>query len=167
VFTYTGRITSWAKTIVDSNGGLASVSCPTAKFCVAVDGNGYAFTYSNGAWSSGTQLDTSNGFTDVSCPSSAFCMAVDGNGGYSLLSGAHWSQGSVGTQAVSVSCPVAGYCVAVDNAGGFSDFQHGSWSPVVRIDGNNTFKSISCAAATTCVATDANNNVLYYQPAKS
>ena len=33
--------------LIDTTGGLNSVSCPTASFCVAVDQYGYEYTYSN------------------------------------------------------------------------------------------------------------------------
>jgi len=94
-------------------------------------------------------------------------MAVDGNGSYAVFSNGHWTEGPVGTSAVRVSCPANGYCVAVDTSGGFSTYQHGSWSSVVKIDGNNTFKALSCSAVATCAGTDSNNNVLYYEPTKN
>ena len=44
-----------------------------------------AYTYANGAWSTGTQIDygVTNVLESVSCASPTFCMAVDA-GGYSI-----------------------------------------------------------------------------------
>jgi hypothetical protein len=39
---------------------LTSVSCPSADFCVAVDGEGNALTYNGSSWSSPSDIDGSN-----------------------------------------------------------------------------------------------------------
>ena len=64
--------------------------------------------------------------------------------------------------AASVSCPAAGYCVAVDGSGGAMVYQQGNWSKVTKIDGNNAFTAVSCAATAVCLAGDQYNNVMYY-----
>ncbi|HEY3951969.1 MAG TPA: hypothetical protein VGM53_01220 [Streptosporangiaceae bacterium] len=33
---------------------------------------------------------------------------------------------------------------------------------MTRIDGNNTFVSVSCPSSSACLAADSNDNVLYY-----
>lgn len=61
---------------------LDSVLCPTATFCVAVDGNGYEYTFSGGKWTSGLQVNThSTDFgsfviTSVACSTTKFCVPV-------------------------------------------------------------------------------------------
>jgi hypothetical protein len=46
-YTYSGGSWSVGQRIDNNNNDLLnSVSCPTASFCVAVDNNGYEFTYS-------------------------------------------------------------------------------------------------------------------------
>lgn len=161
-FTYTGTVTRWTAASVDTNSGLTSISCPSTTFCAAVDSSGNVFTSSNGSWSPGMQVDASYGFTQVSCASSAFCVAVDGSGGFAAFSSGQWSLGADGTSATAVSCPADGYCVAVDRSGGFVLYQQQTWSVVSKIDGNNTFSTLSCTTRRSCVGTDANNNVLYY-----
>ena len=57
---------------------LDSVSCPTASFCVAVDGNGNALTRpGRGArWSGPDNIDPIAGIlTSVSCASPSSCVA--------------------------------------------------------------------------------------------
>jgi hypothetical protein len=97
-------------------GSLTSVSCPTSSFCMAVDSNGHAITYSNGTWSSPQSIDSNSYLTSVSCPTTSFCMAVDLYGNAITYSNGTWSSpqsidpnGSL----TSVSCPTTSFCMAV------------------------------------------------------
>ena len=56
-------------TLVDSGGGgLSSVSCPTVKFCVAVDGAGRAVIHKrNNKWEAPSHVDPGGALTSVSC----------------------------------------------------------------------------------------------------
>jgi hypothetical protein len=68
-------------------GVLDAVSCPTASFCAAVDGNGNALV-ADGAqgwrgprWDRPVTIDPIAGLLrSVSCPSASFCMTVDTSG---------------------------------------------------------------------------------------
>src|SRR5580704_15042242 len=76
-----GAAPAWgAATHLDrSQGGEdpTSVSCPSASFCMAVLGSGYAATFDGTTWSQ-PGLSSSAGQPDsVSCPTVSFCMAVD------------------------------------------------------------------------------------------
>ena len=100
---------------INTNGSLTSVSCPTTQFCMAVDNNGYAFTYSNGAWSPGQQIDDNSYIASlqISCPTTQFCMAVDNNGYAIPWNGSKWLvPQSVGSDLTSVSCPTTQFCIA-------------------------------------------------------
>ena len=44
-------------------------------------------------------------------------------------------------------------------------YQQGSWSSVTKIDGNNSFNTISCKQENACVAMDHYDNVMYYTAA--
>ena len=143
----------------NNNNSLYSVSCPTARFCVAVDSDGYELTYSNGSWSSGQQIDfnSNNGLYSVSCPSASFCVAVDNGGSEYTYSNGTWSSAQrIDTNGglFSVSCPTASFCVAVDNGGSEYTYSNGTWSSGQQIDtnNNNSFNSVSCPTARFCVA---------------
>jgi hypothetical protein len=68
-----------APTNIDSVGysTIASVSCPSATFCVAVDDVGDALTYNGTSWSAPTKIHGpgDNG-QSVSCTSPTFCAEV-------------------------------------------------------------------------------------------
>ena len=58
-----------------------SVSCPSASFCMAVLGSGYAAMYNGTTWSRPATLSSSAGQPDsVSCRSARFCVAGDSVG---------------------------------------------------------------------------------------
>ena len=59
-----------------------SVSCPTVKFCMAVDGTGNAVIHKrNNTWETPNPIDVGDGgFASVSCATTVFCMAVDAAG---------------------------------------------------------------------------------------
>src|SRR5580692_11197806 len=80
-------------TIVDSGGVLTSVSCPTVKFCIAVDGSGNAIVHKrNNTWAAPSPIDTGHGgLSSVSCATTQFCMAVDGAGNEKRYVGGKWS----------------------------------------------------------------------------
>ena len=99
---------------------LSSVSCPTASFCVAVDGYGNAFTYNGSTWSSPKSIDAGNTLESVSCPTASFCAAVDYSGNAFTYNGSTWSSPKsidAGVPLYSVSCASASFCAAVDKEG--------------------------------------------------
>lgn len=67
---------------------LASVSCPSASFCVAVDWGGRALTYDGSSWSVPLTIDPGHALSSVSCPSELFCAAVDYRGNVLTYRGA-------------------------------------------------------------------------------
>ena len=71
--------------------GLTAISCPTATFCVAVDGRGAARTDHDGTWSGASSIETSLGLTSVSCPTTTFCVALDDLGRAATYDGHAWS----------------------------------------------------------------------------
>jgi hypothetical protein len=56
-----------------------ALSCPSVSFCMAVDGNGNAYSYEGGGWSSGQLVAAAGGLSAVSCTSGSFCIALDSN----------------------------------------------------------------------------------------
>ncbi len=54
-----------------------AISCPGSGYCIAVDGDGGAMVYQNGAWSAPVKIDGNNQFATVSCVSQTGCAATD------------------------------------------------------------------------------------------
>lgn len=162
-FTFTGAVTNWSKSTLDPNQDtITSVYCDSATFCAAVDQSGNAYTYDGSSWNSAGDVDNGNELQQVSCFSSSFCGAVDNSGNAVLFAGGSWSAGTMPSTAASISCPASGYCVAVDTSGGALVYQQGSWSKASKIDGNNSFTTISCTGVNICTAADQYDNVLSY-----
>ena len=151
---------------IDDINDLTSVSCPSASFCAAVDGNnitktGKALTWNGTAWSAPTTIDTSGSLTSVSCASASFCMAVSsyGDDTYSW-NGTSWSTDVDPGQNLllnSVSCPSTTFCMAVNDADGGAGFiwNGSAWSidPIGEGDYNG-LESVSCPSSSFCMALD-------------
>jgi hypothetical protein len=158
---------------------LIDVSCPSAKFCVAVgtDGAGVLIERWNGhTWSAATPKASSSAVLNgVSCPSATSCFAVGSNftsSGGSLVerwNGSSWSgsatpvpRGAVYSGLRSVSCVSATRCLAVGNdfnpAAYAVSWSGGGWHLVGmsttggRIGG---FIAVTCLAAASCAALGA------------
>ncbi len=154
---------------------LLSVSCPSARFCMAVDDQGHAVRFDDGAWSRPTSLqDTA--LNRVSCPSPTFCAAVGVNGDAFVLRGSSWSAAmsidpksageadNVGTSGLStVSCATATFCMAGDVLGRVSIFDGTRWTRPQRMESRDLYQhdrqdatagisSLSCPQPTLCVA---------------
>ena len=78
--TYNGSAWS-APALIDSQGELSSLFCPSTSFCVGVgnrgEERGEALTYDGSAWSTPEVIDPRHGLVHVSCPSASFCVALD------------------------------------------------------------------------------------------
>ena len=146
-----------------------SVSCPSASFCVAVLGSGYAAMYDGTTWSPPTKLSSSSSAGEpdsVSCPTVSFCMAVDTRDSSAFLfNGSTWSSApvindpvpSTQTGMASVSCSSPSFCAAVDNGSNAFTFNGTSWSPAAVIDPGNVLSTVSCPSARFCAAVDGND----------
>ncbi len=155
-------------------GVLDSVSCPTASFCAAVDGNGNALTAGRGrfalTWSRPANIDPIAGIlSSVSCPKASFCMAVDTNGYALSWHGTSWSRPTwsaaspvdrAGGALTSVSCPSTGACTAVDGNGRVLTWNGLSWSAPRAVDPSGGLTSVSCPVRDFCMAVDAAGRAL-------
>ena len=149
---------------------VESLSCPSATFCVAVTGDGGAYTFGGRSWSAADHIDTA--LTDVSCPSASFCAAVDTSGHALTFNGKSWSVPvTIDTDGVggSVSCPSASFCAVTDYYGHAETFNGTGWSSPTFIDGSYFLpgsdvgtNSVSCSSASSCFTIDDNNNVVSF-----
>ena len=128
---------------IDTNpNGLNAVSCPTARFCMAIDQEGVAYRFSNVSWSHGQQLASSapdSVFGGLACPTVLFCMVVGLRGYVVTYSKGLWSSGQqIGDNQESpsgaVSCPAIQFCMAAGNAGQVYEFLNGTWSSGQEVD---------------------------------
>jgi hypothetical protein len=162
-----------------------SVSCPTARFCVAVDDQGNALRFVNGVWSKPQSLQAS-ALTGVSCTAPDFCVAVGVNDDAYVLRGAAWSPAppighegaggadSSGTSGLSaVSCVGTTFCMAGDVAGRVWTFDGRRWTRPRRIEprgayltdrqaGTAGISGLSCATPTFCVAVTVGGRALIF-----
>jgi hypothetical protein len=168
---YNGRTWSTAG-IVDNDGMLTSLSCPTSGFCVAVDDSGNVLvrkgTIPSGMWSAPTPLDRGGSLTSVSCTSTTFCVAVseDTPAIAYRFDGTRWSSmaapnpstpngGSEPDTVSAVSCATSTYCVALDNFGEFFTWQGHSWSKATAFDDiQDGDDAVSCSRSEACMIVD-------------
>jgi len=160
---------------IGSPNAIASISCPTSSFCVAVDLNGHAVTSTSptggaSAWTV-AQADSdvdfqSNAPTAVSCASNSFCAAVDGRG--NILATTDPADGAAATWTPSpqvvprdvyraISCPSTSLCVAADWGGSISASTDPTaatptWSVTDRVNAGDGFRAVSCPSSSLCVA---------------
>jgi hypothetical protein len=156
-------------------GLLTAVSCPSAKFCVAVgtDGSGELIERLTATgWSKSTPRSAPSAtLYGVSCPSASSCFAV-GSGlttfGGSLVerwNGRTWSasttpvpRGASYAGLQSVSCVSASHCLAVgyDVSTAYAVSWNGSGWHLVSMTTTGghmgAFYAVDCLAATSCVA---------------
>jgi hypothetical protein len=118
-------------------GGILSVSCPSARLCIAVDTGGHAFvstdpTGGRSAWKWVTVPGASSGFGAVSCPEVKLCVAI--------------AQDNVLTTTDPTGGPSTWKSVDVGNA--------------LMGQGGDEFEALSCASASLCLVGDVSGNVL-------
>jgi hypothetical protein len=162
---------------------IRGVSCPSARLCVAVTGEGYVYSSTNPTGSAddwrvadldGTERDTH--LLGVSCPTASLCVAVSGErytSGKVLTStnptggASAWTvtQLDESLDLRGVSCGTPTLCVAVaqqgrllvstNPTGGPAD-----WTELGTPGGPGDLQGISCAATALCVAGNAGGNLL-------
>jgi hypothetical protein len=174
-----------------TNGWLQGVSCPSARFCVAVgtDGSGILVERWNGSgWSmSDPRSVSSAGLYAVSCPSAASCFAVGSaltTSGGSLVerwNGRAWSASTTPVPRnasyaalQSLSCTSAARCLAVGddgNPGVYADSWNGTGWHLVALTTTGghigAFSAVSCLAATSCAALGATTQFAASQRSES
>ena len=176
----TGGASAWSapmaidETMVENGDhDLKDVSCASPTLCVAVDGNGYAFssrtpTGGSSAWSAPTLVGAFAGTSySVSCPSAALCAVVDGDLWTSINAGGSWSE--PGTQLPQflehVGCSSSSLCVADDDDGNIVASTNptggaSAWSKPAQVDtGGRILGAISCRLAFCAVLNTQDSDV--------
>jgi hypothetical protein len=107
---------------------------------------GYAFSYSDGTWSSGQMIDPHQSLYSVSCPSPSFCMTVNLYGYAFTYSDGTWSSGQMidsNQSLYSVSCPSPSFCMTVDTHGHVFTYSDSAWAkrvsrPLLKFSGGHS-----------------------------
>jgi hypothetical protein len=152
---------TWPVSNTDPNGHLIAISCPSTKFCLTVDAEGFAIPQSHGTWGTPALVGTGPGtLTSVSCTNSSFCVAVDNIGVAFTYRGAAtgWSQQTIdpsGKPLNSVSCASPTFCVAVSANGNVFFYNGSSWGEPDAADMGHDLVSVSCPSKSFCMAVDS------------
>ena len=167
---------------------LASVSCVSTTLCMAVGSQGtsanpYAEEWSNGQWVETTPTApaaVAPGLSSISCTSTTFCMALSGANYSEVWNGASWgspltlpvapeSNGGSPTQlprsiscVSSLQCTAVGTDVYVDGTGNtlLETWDGTSWTYQSPVTSGGSLDGVSCASASSCLATGSDNGGL-------
>jgi hypothetical protein len=176
----------WKLVTLSDTNALYTLSCPTVKLCVAVDGGGNAVISTKPTGGASTwklsDINGTNNANSISCPTAQLCVAVDGSGNAIVSTNptggpSAWTTAEVDTvfynTLYGVSCPSVHLCVAVDTSGDVVSSTNptggaSAWVTTANVDpeppgGNpdaNSIEAISCPTATLCVAGDASGNLI-------
>ncbi|MGH2872589.1 MAG: hypothetical protein ACRDL5_09040 [Solirubrobacteraceae bacterium] len=137
---------------------VSAVSCVSASFCIAVDGDGNFMKYDGAFWSAPVDIDPAEDLRSVSCVSTSFCVAVDDQDALTY-NGTSWSTPSPFDSKGdlnSVSCVSTSLCAAVDEYGDAFTSNGRSWSKTGSLPAGNALDSVSCASASFCLAVGPN-----------
>ncbi len=161
---------TWTATQPDPHsGGMVSVSCVDATWCLAAAADGRVFGWDGSAWGDPVTVDPNGRPTSLSCASRDLCALVDDQGRASTFDGSTWSEpaSASGSALRNVSCaptsaPVSDMtCAAVGDDGSVLTLGTDGWGagPVVNDAG---FSDVSCATRTWCVAVDVRGRSVGY-----
>jgi hypothetical protein len=158
---------TWSPAVTFDHGATPSaVSCASESLCVAVDGQGHAFstsepTATSPKWSK-DEIDPGESLNAVSCAPGGPCVAVDGRGEAFASVGpaaSSWSSSTVpdgGRALTGISCPTSSLCVAVDGEGDIATTTSpgpGGWTLTSSHPGDE-LTAVSCSSQSLCVAVD-------------
>lgn len=161
-------------TLVNGDGGVTTVSCASANFCVAGDRTGGASTYNGTIWTTPIAIDPTHAITAMSCPTTTFCVATDQSGNYVIWSNGSWGQPTAfaslhGATMVAVSCLSSSFCLAVGRTANFapadSYYFNGTWYPdtvAFATTDNLPLDAVSCTSSFVCLATDQGGGVMTF-----
>ncbi len=161
-------------TLVSNTGGVRSVSCVSATFCMAGDFSGAVSTYNGTNWSTPVVIDAGHAITAISCPTATFCVATDQVGNYLIWNNGSWGSPTAFASSPSpimsaISCASPSFCLAVGRTANFSPadfyFYNGSWYPDTLAYASTDvipFDAVSCISSLVCLATDQGGGVMTF-----
>ncbi len=144
---------------------LSSMSCPSARFCMAMYFDNEVFTWNGSTWSSAISVNDPNGqgLVAVGCTSSTSCVTVDNKGDTLTWNGSTWSVPQSidpnGDGFADLSCPAPDDCVALDKDGNVLTWNGSTWTAPKSVDTAGLAISISCPSTAFCMMSDAGGHV--------
>lgn len=138
-----------APTHIDhQQGGVDSVSCPTATFCLAMDEYGNQTTFDGHSWSTPRTVDYYRSLRAVSCVSPTFCVMINSYGAR-VYNGSTWGITAPISGSNGIDCVSTTFCVAYGGPT-VQVFDGTSWAAPVTLPVQ--MGALSCASATFCIA---------------
>lgn len=147
------------------------VSCASANFCMAAEGEADVDVWNGSSWSAGSSVTGFSGLSSISCLSASFCEVVgyDPSGGNAAAwNGTSWvdqsTPGPASNSFDGVSCNAATSCEAVGQALGTNDetvplaeaWNGSAWTiqstPAPANSQSSSLASVSCTSASSCTA---------------
>jgi hypothetical protein len=168
--------TSWSEpTLVGptaSYANLASVSCASVRFCIALDySHGDAYTYDGRSWSKPRHL-AHVALTSVSCVSRTFCLAagdawnIDAEYAF-VFHGSAWKQQHIGKEGATqhVSCGSATFCMLTDQLGQVRKYVDGAWTKPKPLGANHRgyVWPVACTTHRFCAAAPQRGGMAVYR----
>jgi hypothetical protein len=160
--------TSWSPRTQVAAGGVESVSCVSAQFCLLDDHYGAIFTFDGTQWVRAGGLDVYEigGGELVSCPTTTVCTVIHTWRHVAQLKDGEWSEPvdlePAGYPFRSLSCPTVNFCAAGSASGRIWMYNGTSWRSSRLLDGYDELRGMSCTSASFCIATDTTGAVLRY-----
>jgi hypothetical protein len=159
---------TWMIQRAASGSALSSVSCASARDCIALGGSG-AERWNGRRWSLQRAIGRDVDLSDVSCPSSHGCIAVGSrirNNGNEVTWAQHWDGRRWSKQRIpsiqldqqdflsAVSCASMSSCVAIgegDNGAFVERWNGRKWSMQPEVTDLFAPEDVSCGSESTCV----------------
>jgi hypothetical protein len=136
---------------------VRALSCPSSKFCAAVDEAGRAVFYHGSSWTRPAFVDPALRHDDVllgvSCSEEAFCVTFNAQGDVFTYNGKGWrGPSSLWSAGIydrgQVSCPTKSFCL-LENGHRLYLYADGRWSAGPKLPAT----AVSCSSSSFCVVT--------------
>jgi hypothetical protein len=139
--------------------GLQSVSCGSARLCMALDRQGRVSHFDGTTWSRPTPIAPNVALDSVSCPTATFCLALGNR--VARWTGSRWrttpSPLPRNRSTTALSCSSAAFCMVVyrraDGGNAAWTYQQRTWARVGGLAQSYSEFNLSCTSRRFCMAT--------------
>ena len=152
-----------------------TISCRSAKFCLAIDWNGIVHRFNGTSWHADGQLSLPayESYFVVSCASPSWCEVAGEASDVGVA--ATWTTAGLsrpddfGANIDAVSCASATFCVATgwdgdsDTVSSASVFNGATWSTPIIVDPVGEDASVSCPSTSFCMIALQNGDAVTYR----